>query len=178
MAEVLLAVGGVASIFQIAQTLTSLTIELKSCIRVLRYAPKDIKELRQEMLNFALNLQMFDKLVKKSLEKLEGSPEKANRVKHLNATLKQCKTVVKAFNKLLRRFFVNKSQSSSFEVFVDRIRWYFRQPQVQGLRRAFESAKSSVSLFTVLLILEAVMVKIARLERDLQEVPRELKDQM
>jgi hypothetical protein len=178
MAEVLLAVGGVASFLQIARTLTSLTKELKQCIRILRYAPKEVKQLRHEMWNFSLNLQWFDKLANECLEEMEGSPEKVTRLRQLDAMLEECKTIVNGFKKFLRRFFVNKSQRSSFEVFADRIRWYFRQSQVIVLRLALESTKSSISLFTNLLMLEALVKKIAQLERALQKVPRELKERM
>jgi len=130
------------------------------------------------MLSFSFHLQWFDKLAKECLEELEGSPEKAPRLKQLDAMLKECKTIVNGFKKFLQRFFVNKSQSSRFEVLVDRIRWYFRQSQVIGLRLALESTKSSVSLFINLLMLEDLRKQIAKLKRDLQEVPRELKDRM
>jgi len=178
MAEVLLAVGGVTSFLQIANTLTSLTKELKRCIRILRYAPKEVKQLRHEMWNFSLNLQWFDNLANECLEEMEDFPEKTTRLQQLDAMLKECKMIVNGFKKFLRRFFVAKSQSSSFEVFVDRIRWYFRQSQVIGLRLALESTKSSISLFTTLLMLETLVKKIAQLERALKEVPQELEQRM
>jgi len=178
MAETLAIVGGVASFFQIVVTLTSLTRELKHCLEILRYAPKEVEQLQGEMCDFSYNLQWFCERAQKWFQELEDSPQKKARIKHFRGLRKGCKVVVNGFKKLLRKFFANKSQNSSFEAFIDRIRWYFREPQVKGLRLALQSAKSSVILFMTLFMIEDLTKRIVELERQLQEVPRELRNQM
>jgi len=178
MAEVLLVVGGTASFIQIVTTLAGLTKKLNRCLKILRYAPKEVEQLQSEMHDFSLSLQWFCDIAQKWLEGLEGSPEKEVRVEHFRKMAKGCRVVVKGLKMLLRKFFINKSQNSNFEAFIDRIRWYFREPQVKGLRLALQNAKSSVSLFMTLIIFEELIKKIMERERHQRKVPRELRSQM
>lgn len=178
MAEAVLVVGGVASFIQIAATLTSLTRKLKRCLRILRYAPKEVEQLRREMSEFSFCLQWFGDQAHGWLQKLEGSPKKARIKKHLTRMEEGCKAVVGGLKTLLRKLFLNRSQNSSLEAFIDRIRWYFREPQVKGLRLGLQSTKSSVTLFMTLIIFEDLTRTIKELEGRLQEVPQELKMRM
>ena len=178
MAEAIVIVGGVASFIQIVATLTRLTKELNHCLNILRYAPKEVEQLQCEMCDFSYSLQWFCELAQKWFQELERSPQKKVRVKHFKGMVKGCRVVVNAFKRLLRKFFINKSQNSSFKVIIDRIRWYFREPQVKGLRLALQSAKSSVTLFMTLLMFEDLTNRIMELERRLQEVPQEWRNRM
>lgn len=178
MADPLTIVGGIAAVIQIAEALTCLTSELRTCIRTVRYAPQEVQQFHLDLSNFSASLRMFYKQSNTWLEDLDESPEKETRKEHIAGLIRECGAVEEGFKELLRRFFIQPYQFPNVYGGFDRIRWYFRKRLVAGLKLLLESAKSSVTLFVILQMCEDLQKRVEELQRALQDVPKELKRQL
>ncbi|KAF1961946.1 hypothetical protein CC80DRAFT_200531 [Byssothecium circinans] len=175
MAEVFgVIVGG----FQIADSIVKVAKELRRCIRNVRYAPQEVQRFRHELLTFAYSLRTFEKTSNKYLVGINDVFEIKERKEHVEGIVEQCVAVKYGFEELLSRFFNSPETVPRTLKSWDRIRWYFRQEQVAGLRLSLESAKSSVMLFIIVHMYEDLVNQVRELEQRSQEVPKELWHQL
>jgi hypothetical protein len=178
MADPLTALGGVASIIQIADVFLRLSSEFKHFVRTVRHAPQELGSFYLDLSNFSCSLHVFHKSSNSWLADLQESREKERKKCHIAGVIKECKVVKDGFNTLLEKFFGNYGQAHSTYSTIDRLRWYFRKPLAAGLKLSLECAKSSIMLFITLHMVEDLQQKVKQLEKDLQEVPESLAAQL
>jgi hypothetical protein len=179
MADPLSVVGLLASIIQIADALTRLSLEFKRCLHSVRYAPQEVKCFHRDLSNFSASLRWFHGTSKTCLRELERSPIKRERENHIAGVIKECEVVEDGFDALLSKF-LGKPATNVPRITspVDRLRWYFRKPSVIGLRMSLESAKSTVELFMTLYTFESLHKEILALQDASKEVSEDLKRQL
>lgn len=173
-----MATGGIAAFIQIAETLIKLTKELRTCIRKIQYAPKEVADLHLEALNFSASLQWFHDLADTWVKSIEGSADKEARNHHLEGLIRVCRTVEKGFERLLVKCSRNSTQNSRLQQYIDRVRWYLWQRHVTGLRLSVQTAKLDIGLFATFLMCEDQRKRIRELEKHSREVPQELRQRM
>lgn len=178
MAEIVALVGIVSSFIQVADSFTRTTSQLKEFIRVIRHAPQEVEFMRQEASTFSTSLVWFQQQLRPWYEGLKDLSEKRIRKEHVKGLLWQCETVDKGFRKLLDKYFADKTQQSRIQEWLDRIRWYFRQPEVAGLRVSLCCVMRSVNMFITLAMFDTLMARIRELEAAAKGVPGELREQM
>ncbi|KAF2438700.1 hypothetical protein P171DRAFT_490753 [Karstenula rhodostoma CBS 690.94] len=167
--------GLLASIIQIADALTRLSLEFERCLHTVRHAPQEVKSFHRDLSNFSASLHWFYEISESCLRDLEQSPKRKARRRHISGVIKECEVVEEGFHALLSRFIGKSTQLPGISSPVDRLRWYFRKPSVVGLKLSLESAKSTVELFMLLYICEDLQKKIQALQEARVEIPDDLK---
>lgn len=178
MAEIVVLVGVISSFIQVADSFTRTISQLKEFTRVIRHAPKEVEFMRQEASTFSTSLVWFQQQLGPWFESLKDPSEERTREEHVKGLLRQCETVDKGFRKLLEKHFAHKTQQSRIQVWLDRIQWYFQQPEVTGLRLSLCCVMQSVNMFITLAMSDTLMTRIRELEAAAKRVPLELREQM
>ena len=174
----LTALGGVASIIQIAHVSLVLSSEFRSCVRTIRHAPQELHNFHDDLLNFSTSLHIFHKTSDTCIANIEDPKERKLKRRYIAGVIKECDAVKDGFSTLLEKFLGQPGQLRSISGLLDRLRWYFQKPMVAGLKLSLECAKSSIMLFIVLHMFEDLQRRVKRLQDGLLEVPKELKEQL
>src|SRR4051794_17645720 len=100
MADPLSIVGGVAAILQISDCLTTSVRRLRHCIKTVRYAPQEVKQVRDQVSVFTTSLQLFYDYSVEFLNDMEDSLPRKTRRNLIAGLIRQCRTVQKGFEEL------------------------------------------------------------------------------
>lgn len=178
MVDPLTAIGGAASIIQIADVLLRLSLEFSHLVRTVRHAPQELQSFHLDLSIFSSNLHMFYDRSDAWLRNLQESQEKERKKRHVANVIKECKAVKDGFSALLKKFFGNYGELRDTYSTFDRFKWYFRKPLVAGLKLSLESAKSSIMLFLMLQMVKDLLQRVHELQVALQEIPKALELQL
>lgn len=178
MLDPLSALGGVASIIQIADVVLRLSKEFQHFCFTVRHAPQELDNVGLDLSSFSTLLHMFHEKSDTWLISLHESREKEAKKRHIANVVRECKAVKDGFTALLKRFFANHMQLGGTYSAVDRVKWYFRKPLVKGLKLSLEGAKASIMLFLMFQIIEDLQKRVHELQMALQEIPKSLEAQL
>jgi hypothetical protein len=136
-----------AAAFQVAGQLTSMAKEIRSCVRTIRAARKEIRPVIDDITNFAGLLRTFNHI--NSMDAACSLLHKAKAEQLDVHIVQQSQKVHSAFRHLLRQLRpLRTSRSASYwRVFRASVLWYLRQNNLKSLRRELKSAKLNLCLF-------------------------------
>ena len=166
---------------QVANSLVDIAKELRYFIHTVRFTPQEVQRFHGDLTIFASSLSEFVRLTRLRLQHMDGGTEKAqksDKTKHVVCIIGQSEEVEMGFHRLLGRFFEDPERQPSAYRYMDRIRWYFRQNQVAGLRLSLESVKLSVMLFIQLDAYHDLVATVVKLKKENKEIPKELRHQL
>jgi len=177
MAEVLAVIGGVVACTQLAEKFVELSDKLKRYRKIIRDAPKQIDDLREDTCLFATGLESLAEGAKKAFEGHQQTRRVQRVTRNMDHIILQGKNIRKAIRMLLQDFNLSRA-ASSFKKLRTRLKWLRRQHHVQFLQVWLSKMKHDVSFLSTTFLIDALLNQIKSLEAQKLAVPTALLEDM